>query len=217
MDSQLTTFSTELAQAKTQLIEATTRLRTLQELNAAGSLDNAPDVLASPSIRHLKETLADARSKTPVLESEISAIQAEIAAESSRILRGAESEIRSWTDRCSLLRDEIATIRSAIAKRRQDEMRLNDLQREVTSDKAVLEASTTRFNNQMGLVDGVRPDAQVITAAQPPSAASFPNPVLGALGTLLAATLAGVAAAWSPLTRLLGQRVVIWNGVRQHA
>ena len=60
----------------------------------------------------------------------------------------------------------------------------------------------------------VVPDAERIGDAQQPLTAAFPNPVLMAIATLLAATLIGLVLAWPALSPRLRQDLRSFDGLK---
>jgi uncharacterized protein involved in exopolysaccharide biosynthesis len=207
LESQLSILSTELAQAKARQIEASSRFQSLSAMKVAGTLESAPEVLASPSVQRLKEAHATARSKMVVLDPELQALATEIAAESDRIVQGAVAEMGIWTNRERMLQDEIKSVREGLVERRRNAMRLDELQREAAADRTALDETLVRLKGQIGREGEIRPDAEVISQAEPPRKATFPNPLLTGIGVLLAASLAGAAAAWELVTRRRRRKV----------
>lgn len=208
LESQLSVLSTELAQAKARQIEASSRFQRLSAMKAAGTLESAPEVLASPSVQRLKDAQAMARSKLVVFDPEIQALATEIVAESDRIIQGTEAELGVWTNRERMLQDEIRSVREKLVERRRNAMQLDELQREAATDRTALDEALVRLKGQIGREGEVRPDAEVISQAEPPREAAFPNPLLAGIGTLLAASLSGAATAWELVARRRRRKVI---------
>jgi uncharacterized protein involved in exopolysaccharide biosynthesis len=176
-------------------------------MQKAGALENAPEVIRSPSIQRLKEMQASVLSRTAIMDAQAQAIASEIAAESARIVEGALAEARGWEQRESLLQQEIIKIRDEITRRRTEEFRAEDLKRNVAFNRAALEEALNKLRVQLTRAGSVRPDAEVIAEPVPPQTFASPNPFLTFLATLMVATLAGLAAARHVLLPLVRGRL----------
>jgi len=199
IDNQLATLSTEAAQTRARVIEATVRLESLRERKKSGDLDNAPEVLASPTVMRLKENLAAAMSKSAVLGSETRAISAEIEAEANRIVRAAEIELADLRSREAMLEQEIGNLRGRLVERRRNEMRLEELRRQASFDKQVYEEALKRMHAHRGRPDTSAPDAEIVTKPEEPLNPAFPRPLLTLLASLALASMAGIFTARHPL------------------
>ncbi|MGO4705704.1 GumC family protein [Microvirga sp. 2MCAF38] len=200
LEQQVTSLSTEVAQVRARVIEARTRALALSQMQKAGLLEQSPDVLASPSIQRLKESLAATFAKPVILSRDLQAINNEITTEANRIWQAAEVEAQSWAQREALLQQEIQSLRGAIAQRREAEIKLDELRRESSIDKTVLDEALTRLRDQTARADALRPDIEVLALPETPLRAVSPDPFLAAVGTLLLATLAGLVMIWRPVT-----------------
>ncbi|WP_158811709.1 hypothetical protein [Beijerinckia sp. L45] len=196
LDHQLNMLSTAMAQAKAQVVETTTRAAMLQAMQAAKTIENAPDILLSPAIQKLKEARAAALAKPGIWAPEAQAIDDQLGAESARIVAGAVAESREWIERTSRLDAEVRSVRAEMTARTRAQLHLEDLQRDAKATKSVLEETLVRLNNQTSLLRAVAPDVEVIAEPEPPLTAAFPNPLLGFIGTLLAACLTGAVTMW---------------------
>lgn len=195
LDRQLETLSTELAQTRSRTIEAEARAAMLRSMAAAKTIDSAPDVLASPAVQKLKEARAEALAKPGVFAPEAQVIGEQIASESGRIVTGASAEAQEWRERLALLQAELQNLRAEMMKRARAKLRLEALEREAKVTKSVLEDSRLRLANQTSLVRAVTPDVEIMAQPEPALNPAFPNPVLGVIGTILAASLSGVFLA----------------------
>ncbi|WP_112662533.1 GumC family protein [Microvirga flavescens] len=203
LDQQLTSLGTEAAQVRARAIEAKTRAQALTQLQKAGLLEQSPEVLSSPTVQRLKESLAATFAKPVVLARDLQAINAEITLEASRIWQAAEAEAQNLAQRDVLLQQEIQSLRSVVSQRRQAEIKLEELRREASIDKTVLDDALTRLRDQTARADALRPDIEVLAQPEMPLRATFPDPLLTALGTLLLATLAGLTMIWRPVITAL--------------
>ena len=199
LDAQLTALSTEAAQARARAIDASTRSAMLASMQKSGTLDGAPEVLASTTIQALKQNLTAALGRTVVMSPEFKSVTDQIAAESDRIVRSAEAEARNWIRREAALQEQIKAIRGMMIVRQQAEMKLERLQQEAANDRTVLAEALTRMKGQAAGEGAQRADVEVISAPETPAEPSFPSLPLYAIGSLLAACLAGLALNWRPL------------------
>jgi uncharacterized protein involved in exopolysaccharide biosynthesis len=202
LDHRITVLSTEAAQAHARTVGATISLKTLQNMKTAGTLENAPEVLASPTVRQLKEVLAAALSKTAVLGPETRAITTRIAEEAERIVQAAEIELGNWQQRENILQAEIKTLSEKMIERRQNEMRLEVLKGRAAFAKEAYDKAVTQMQAQQARVSALMPDAEVITDPEEPLRPAFPNAALTAIGSLLMAAMIGLLLAWRPLLAL---------------
>lgn len=193
LDAQLVTLSQEAALAKARSIELTTRAATLATLQASNGLDGAPEVLASTTIQALKQSLSAALGRTVVMSPEQRAITEQIAAESSRIVRSATAEGENWSRREAALQAQIRAIRAALTERQKATMVMERLQQEAANDRTALSDALTRLKGQTASGGAQRTDVEVVSRPEMPRTAAFPSLPLYALGTLLAACLAGAA------------------------
>jgi polysaccharide biosynthesis transport protein len=202
LEQQLATLNNELTQVRARTIEASTRAASLAEMQRAGKLQFAPEVLSSPPIQRLKEVLAAALGKPVGLMIETRSINEQMEAEAMRILEGAKVDARSWAERQELLQHELDIIQAKITAIHKAELELEPLVRESANDKAVLDDAEKQLKSQVAATRSVGPDLDVLTRPDVPYQAAFPNPILSALATLVAACLAGAAMIWRTLAKM---------------
>ena len=80
LQGQLTTLSSELAQARARAIEAGVRFEALTRMQQLGVLLNAPEVVSSPSVQRARDMYAAARAKPANLAAETNGLQAQVKA-----------------------------------------------------------------------------------------------------------------------------------------
>lgn len=195
LEAQLAALSADLAATRSQAIEAQTRAASLLAMRENGTLDSAPEVLASPAVRSLRERMTGALSRTVVASPEFQAISGEIDAEVDRIVRSAAAQASALAEREELLRAEIMSIRTTLSERHEAELAAERLQIEAANDRTALEEALTRLKDVAGTVQ-FRPDAEVIMAPEVPDRAASPSLLLALIGTFLAACLAGALMNW---------------------
>jgi uncharacterized protein involved in exopolysaccharide biosynthesis len=199
LEHQLSTLTNEAALARSRATDTLLRAAALSEMKEAGTLSSAPEVLASTFIQRLKENQVAAAAKPSVWAAETKAIEAQIAAESERIVAGVKVEARTSALRVDALLRDIQTIRETMTARRLAELRFDLLRRDADSDKSVLDDALVRFKGQTARAASVRPDFDIVATPEIPSRPLFPNRLLAIIGTLLFACLAGAAMIWRPL------------------
>ncbi len=211
LQQQLTTLSTEVALARSGTVAAQARARSLLELQRGGTLDSAPDVLASPVVQRLRERLVTLNAGVGsisgsgpggVLQPAVNELRQAIEAEAGRILRGAQAEATAGLVRESQLRAEIARISADLTARQVAERRLDTLRREERTDRSALDEARTRQRTEIGKSDILHPDADILARAEAPLRPAFPNPLLAAFGTLALAVTAALASVLPALLRL---------------
>jgi uncharacterized protein involved in exopolysaccharide biosynthesis len=199
LESLLKALSADAASTHLKVIEVTTRLRGLTTMVKAGTIENAPEVIGSPTIAKLKENLTVALARPTAFSSEQKAITDQIAAETSRIVRSAEVDASVWAQREIAVEENLKKVRAALIDRARAEIELARLQRDSANDKIVLEEALTRLKSQAGAAMAVKPDVEVLATPELPSAPAFPNPLLMLLSTILAGCVGGAAMNWRPL------------------
>lgn len=202
LDQRLAVLSTEAAQAHARAIEASVRLKTLRDAKAAGALDDAPEVVASPTVRQLKEALVTALSKTAVLGPETQAITARITEEAERIVKAAEIELAGWQQREGTMQAEIKMLSEQLIQRRQNELRLEGLKGRAAFAKEAYDKAVMQMQAQESRVNAIMPDAEIVSNAEEPLRPAYPQASLTAFGSVLVATMAGLLLAWRPLLEL---------------
>jgi len=217
LQGQLTTLSSELAQARARAIEARVRFEALVRMQRLGVLLNAPEVVASPSVQRARDMYAAAKAKPANLAAETSGLQAQVEEEALRVVHAADQEAASWRTREEMLRNEVASVRADMVRRRLDELRLDDLRRDASSDETALTDALAKLKGQFGRTQAIQSDADLVARAERPRVAAFPNFALMALGTLLLAGLAGffVAARSGAIQRLVGSFGRLWGELSQ--
>ena len=198
-------------QFKQQIAELAVRdsVATLALQNAiaeAGATDKGLPVTIERQIDALSTDLGRVRSRQIQAAATLKVFSAGQTTAVDEANKAAEAEfIRSGTEE-SLLRAEIATLRTDLAQRTNADTRLADLKRDSETIKVQLDATKTRLNAQLASAERMMPDAEILAAATPPVTATFPNPLLMLAGALLAGGLAGLALAWPALQLLTRQR-----------
>jgi polysaccharide biosynthesis transport protein len=199
LEHQLATLSTEAALTKSRTADAQARANALSDLQKAGKLDGAPEVVASPVIQILKEKMAGGRSTVSPVEAPQNAIEAQIAAEADHIIQSAKTEARASSEREAALQSAIKIIRDEMIKMQKSELRLAILRRDADADRTALDNALVRLAGQTARAKAVVPHVDIMASPEVPIRPVSPNPFLAVLGSLMAACLAGAAMVWRPL------------------
>ncbi len=207
LEAQLSTLSTELATARAHSIDARTQADSLQRMKASGTLDSAPEVLASPTIQRLNQSLTESMSRVAVMSTESRNIMQQTEAERDRIVASAQIEADNWAQREHLLSAEIDKIRQDLVERRKASLRLDELRREADNDTQVLADAQTRLKQRTPTLQALKPDAEVLSPATVPDQPIFPILPLYAAGSLGVAFIAG-AGMNAPAVRRDAKRLL---------
>jgi uncharacterized protein involved in exopolysaccharide biosynthesis len=202
LEQQLTTFSRQYAEAASLADTLESRAKNLAEMQRAGTLDAAPDVLTSPVVRDMKERLITLSSGTGTGQTsggisatpeKLNELKQLIGAEALRIVRSVQVDAMIARAHATTLRDEISRIDTKTVFWKEAERRLEGMQRQTDADRNVLKDNMAQLRAQSGIIAALRSDADVISDAVPSSRPTFPNPLVYAVGTIFVALLlAGV-------------------------
>lgn len=193
LEAQLSTLSTELANARANLIDVRTRADSLVAMRAAGHLDSAPEVLASPVIQQLNQSLTQSMSRLAVMSAESKTISRQAEIERERIVRSVGVEVENWRKRERLLSDEITKIRQTMVQRRREDLRLEALRLQANNDNQVLSDAMTRMKMAGPSTEALKPDADILSPATVPSKPIFPSLPLYLVGAFGVASLVGTS------------------------
>ena len=198
LQDQLNSLSNELAQARARSIESQVRAEALGQMQWAGTLLNAPEVVSSQQVQRARDMLAVVYAKPAALATETNSLKSTIEDEAVRIISTAEHEAKIWLTRRERLQNEIETVRSEMVTRRINEMRLDELRRTAQSDETSLNEALAKLNNQLGRTRAVQPDADLVAVAEEPLKPASPNGWMALLGSLFVASASGGFAALRP-------------------
>jgi succinoglycan biosynthesis transport protein ExoP len=198
LEQQLTTFSRQYAEAASLADTLESRAKNLAEMQRAGTLDAAPDVLTSPVVRDMKERLITLSSGTGTGQTsggisatpeKLNELKQLIGAEALRIVRSVQVDAMIARAHATTLRDEISRIDTKTVFWKEAERRLEGMQRQTDADRNVLKDNMAQLRAQSGIIAALRSDADVISDAVPSSRPTFPNPLVYAVGTIFVALL----------------------------
>ena len=210
-DQQIADLNSRLVLARTAAAEARARLGQVTSLiKSEGSVATASEVLDSALIQRLKEQQSQverrvaelsaeygpSHPKMVQLNAEAEDIATKIDTEVNKIVRNLSNEVSIASARNTALERELRRVKEVMASSNDKQIQLRALEREAEADRALLTTLLARYK-EIGSQDESRPqqaDARIISRADAPSKASFPNKkfVFGTV-TLLSGLLALIA------------------------
>lgn len=211
-------LNTQLTLASAARFEAEARLRQVSTLvRQAGGSESAAEVLQSELIRRLREqeALLDRKvaeiptqygPKHPRMVNILAAkkdLQAKIATEVSKIVKGLGNEVAVARAREAALQSGVDSSKQQIATDNKASVRLRALEREAAAQRTLLETFLGRFNETsiQRDTDIQPPEAHVASRALVPSKPVYPDKVKILLLSLVASVLLGIAFVFGRLHR----------------
>ncbi|MBU1314590.1 MAG: GumC family protein [Alphaproteobacteria bacterium] len=217
-----TLLQARIEQVNTQLVAAlgfsgaVQNALKLAEENAALRLDLAVgsvDTEAAARLRADLDQLEAQRSRLSTslgamhpqmraIETELARVQTSLRAEVQRDILQKRSEAQRAQQNADNLTQELSRLRSELDSANQQQVELNQLQRQAAAARGVLEQFERRAE-EIDQLDGLQqPNARVITPASAPTGASWPKPklllpVMGAFGAFVGIALALLVSSGS--------------------
>ena len=174
LERQLGLFSDQYAQAASTASSAEEHAKNLVEMQRAGTLNSAPEVLESPVIRNLKERLITLTSGTgtgamtggiSATPEKLNELKALINVEAQRIVRASQSQALLARVHAEVLRMQITTIDGKIVAWKEAETQQEVIQREVDADRQALKDTMAQYRAQGSIMVALRSDAEIISTA----------------------------------------------------
>lgn len=197
-EQQLSELNAQLILARADRAEKQAKYaRAKQILSGGGSIESVVDVLQSKTISDLRQQQAELASKEADLstkygprhpailniEAQRRDIQSQIGAEVRRIVDGIANEAAVADTRVKALEGSLKDLQSTESQNSQAEVRLRELEREASANKAVYESFLNRFKETSQQQDVQTADSRVISEATPPITPSFPRKgLMGGIG-----------------------------------
>jgi len=207
---QLAELNSQLVQARADEATAAARLSQVSRLlKVPGSMDAAPDVLASPliqSLRNTEVTLIRERSdltsrygakhpKMIKIRNEIRDLRTKIREEINKIVEGLSNEVAVARAKLSALQRGLGKLETEAIDINKSEIRLRELEREATSKRELHRTFIIRLRETSAREEMIEPTARVVSFAEPPRKPSFPKTGKTlAIATMLSALFAIAAA-----------------------
>ena len=186
-DQQVADLSRQLAQAEADAAASESRLAFVRDRLRGGRAAPVPQELSSPVLDELQRqeaalTQSEAELATTVGEMHPSSQQVrnKLRDVRARIAQEAERATGHVANEVAIARAQVATLRTRLAQVNQAraDVRLRDLEHDVTVKRQLLTALVQRREEVRGQQDILRPDARILSAAYPPARPSSPNPLL---------------------------------------
>jgi exopolysaccharide transport family protein len=207
---QISEINSKLTEARATRAEAEARLQQVQSLVNSGGVESAAEVLDSDLIQELRAQEAQVERRVAELSSEYGSrhpkminakaqlqdIQEKIDAEVRKIVQNLQNEVEVARARERTLQNQLTRLEQQSAQLSKKQVELRQLKREAEANRALYETFLSRLketSNQQGLQT---PDARIISEADPPRAASYPNKKLVVAGSLVFSALMGLGFAF---------------------
>lgn len=203
---QLAELSTELSRVRSDRASAEARARSVQQaLDQGQSIDALPDVIQSPIVNRLREqeinlradladlstTLLDNHPEVRALRSQLSDLTGQIRVEAGKVLTSLRNEAAIARDQEAELERSLNQLKAASVTANEQEVELNALEREASTQRALLESYLIRYREAQARqeTDYAPAKARLISSATTPVEPTFPKmiPMLAVtfLGTMM--------------------------------
>ncbi|MCZ4430650.1 polysaccharide biosynthesis protein UppB [Agrobacterium sp. SOY23] len=190
---QLSDISTELGRIRGERANAEARAEGVRNALASGRpLDTFPDVVGSPTIQRLKEnettirsqisdlssSLLEGHPRIRALRNQLDGLERQIQEETRKVLASLENEANVSRLRERQLVQQLNVLKSESVRAGEQQVGLNDLEREASAQRQLLETYLARYReatSRAGSVDSTPADARVISTAVEPREPYFPK------------------------------------------
>ena len=188
---QLAAINSQLIIARAERAEIEARLRHLQSLmkGSRTEIESASEVLSSTLIQRLREQEAQVMRKASELsteygakhpkmlqvEAEIRDIQDRIKREIKKIASGLKNEVDVVRTRERSLKESLDELKQASGLQNQEAVQLRALEREASANRTLFETFLGHFKETSSTSGMEEADARVISKAEVPRGASYPN------------------------------------------
>lgn len=208
-EQEISTYNQQLATVRAQQAEAEARLRTARAQLARGSTgDDVGEALGSIVVQRLREQRATVSREVADLsgrygpnhpdmvraQRQLVDIDAQIQAEIQRIISNLEAQAQVARERTGSMAGSLGAARGTLAANNAAAVRLNELERNAESVRALYESFLGRFqetSSQEGIQES---DARIVSRAKVPTRQSAPNVPLNLMLGLVLGIGAGLAA-----------------------
>lgn len=190
---QLGDISSELARVRGERANAEARAENVRNALSSGRpTDTLPDIIASQMIQRLKETesgiqsqisdlsttMLDGHPRIKALRAQLGGIRSQIETETRKVLASLENEANVSRLRERQIVQQLNTLKADGARAGEDSVDLNDLERDATAQRQLLETYLARYReatSRTASMDSSPADARVISAAVEPRQPYFPK------------------------------------------
>ena len=191
LTSQLAEVNSQLIEARAERAQAETRLQHIRELQkgSGSNIESAKEVMTSSVIQRLWEQEAaltreiselsvlygQKHNKMKQVNAEISNVRERIDLEIKRVVAGQESEVEVARSKEQSLAKSLKEMERHSGKQTKESIRLHSLEREASANRTLFETFLARFKETSSTTDMLEADARVISKAEIPRKASYPN------------------------------------------
>lgn len=192
LSEQISSLGEQAVQARVSRASADARLQALKIGGDGVRADGMPEVQASPIIQALRaqesvlqaqaaelsRTYGENHPKVSAARAAAAAVAGRISTATSAIAAGLLDTARTAQARDESLAKNLAALRQEVDIGTESEVELHALQHEAEANRALYDRLLAR-SRETNVEGGLQqPDAQVISKAEPPEIASFPNPAI---------------------------------------
>lgn len=189
--AQLSELNSQLITVKAQRAELEVRLEQINRLLASDSprIETAAEVLASPLVQQLRNQEAEVLARASELSveygpkhprmlqvnAEVNEIQQRINDEFKKIALGLENELELARTREASLEENLGEAERQAGLKSREAIQLRALEREAAANRALFETFLNRFKETSSTQGMETSDSRVISPAEVPRGASYPN------------------------------------------
>lgn len=209
-EQEISTYSEQVAAARTQATEDQARLAEAQaQLRAGSKGDDVGEALNSPVISALRGQRATASAQLASLsahygplypdvqkaQSELADVDSQIQAEIKRVISNLEAKARVSQDRLASIEGTLGGARGQLTANNRAMVGLDGLQRRAEASQQLYDSYLTRYK-ETGAQEGTeRPEARITSEADLPLVPTSPRTALNLILALVIGTGLGIAAA----------------------
>jgi succinoglycan biosynthesis transport protein ExoP len=209
---QISQTTADLAIARSQRIEAESRLRAVRaQIGNGGDLQALSDVLSSQTVQLLRAKQAELKRQQAELksqytanypnakniETDIATVQAQIADEVARVVSSLAIQVDVARNREASVQQNLANLERQFGQGSEAEVKLQQLQREADANLSVYETYLNRLKEITEQQQLNTPDAHIVSLATQPTVPTYPRyqPML-ALGWVMGGIVGVGIALW---------------------
>jgi succinoglycan biosynthesis transport protein ExoP len=209
VQQQLGQINTQLVAAQAELAEQEAKYTRMLDLQKSGRAADVSEVVSSPLISQLRGQEADLlrqigelstrygpfHPKMRDVESQKRNLDTKITEEIQRVVETVSNAVTVARARVKSLQDSLTALTRSLTEENQIRVKLSDLESVAVSNRSLYESVLAKSKEVQGQQEIQAPDARIISRAEVPRSANFPNKFLafgmaGPGGLLLGFTLA---------------------------